>query len=91
MESVAHYRDTGGLECDAVIHLRKGAYGLSEIKLGGDVLVEEGAKTLAAFAAKIDTGAMKEPAFRMVVTAVGDFAYRRRDGVFVCLLAALGP
>lgn len=89
--SVAHYRDAGGLECDAVIHLRNGAYGLAEIKLGGDVLVEEGAKTLAAFAAKIDTGAMKEPAFRMVVTAVGDFAYHRRDGVFVCPLAALGP
>lgn len=89
--SVAHYRDASGLECDAVVHLRNGAYGLAEIKLGGDRLVEEGAKTLNAFVAKIDTGVMKEPAFRMVVTAVGDYAYRRQDGVVVCPLSALRP
>ena len=87
--NVAHYRDASGLECDAVVHLRNGAYGLVEIKLGGDVLVEEGAKNLAAFAAKIDTGRMKEAAFRMVLTAVGGFAYRREDGVWVCPLSAL--
>ena len=44
--SVYHYRDKSGLECDAVIHLRNGSYGLVEIKLGGDKLIEEGAQTL---------------------------------------------
>lgn len=89
--TLSHYRDAAGLECDAIIHLRDGAYGLAEIKLGGDALVEEGARTLGAFARKIDTVAMKEPSFRLLVTAVGEFAYRRKDGVFVCPLSALRP
>lgn len=32
---VYHYRDKNGLECDAVVHLRNGKYGLIEVKLGG--------------------------------------------------------
>lgn len=43
---VYHYRDKDGQECDAVIHLRNGKHGLIEIKLGGDKLIEEGAKSL---------------------------------------------
>ena len=39
---VYHYRDKDGQECDAVIHLRNGRYGLIEIKLGGDKLIEDG-------------------------------------------------
>ena len=35
-----HYRGKNGLECDAVIHLRNGSYGLVEIKLGGDKLID---------------------------------------------------
>lgn len=89
--SIAHYRDASGLECDAVVRLPNGAYGLVEIKLGGDRLLAEAAKTLQAFSSKIDTAAMKTPAFRMILTAVGDFAYRRPDGLFVCPLPALRP
>ena len=58
---VYHYRDKNGLECDAVIHLRNGAYGLVEIKIGGETLINEGAATLKALAAKIDTTRMKAP------------------------------
>ena len=58
---VYHYRDKSGLECDAVIHLRDGKYGLVEIKLGGDTLIEEGAKNLKALESKIDTGKMNSP------------------------------
>ncbi len=35
---VYHYRDNTNLECDAVIHLRNGSYGLIEIKLVGKIL-----------------------------------------------------
>ncbi len=52
---VYHYRDKDGQECDAVIHLRNGKYGLIEMKLGGDKLIEEGAKSLKAMQKKIDT------------------------------------
>lgn len=80
---VFHYRDKGGLECDAVIHLRNGHYGLVEIKLGGERLVEQAASSLRALAAKIDTGRMPEPSFMMVMTATGRYAYARADGVMV--------
>lgn len=87
--TVYHYRDRNGLECDAVVHLRNGAYGLIEIKLGGDKLIDDGAQTLQALAAKIDTTKMKAPAFRMVLTGVGDYAYRRTDGVLVAPIGTL--
>lgn len=87
--SVYHYRDKNGLECDAVVHLGNGSYGLIEIKLGGDKLIEEGAKTLAALSNIIDTSRMKAPAFCMVLTGVGDFAYRRQDGVYVVPVGCL--
>ena len=87
---VYHYRDKSGLECDAVIHLRDGRYGLIEIKLGGETLINEGAKTLNALANQIDTTRMKTPSFLMVLTAVGDYAYRRpQDGVYVVPIGCL--
>ncbi|MBP5695999.1 MAG: ATP-binding protein [Treponema sp.] len=86
---VYHYRDKSGLECDTVIHLRNGSFGLIEIKLGGDHLIEEGAKNLITFSAKIDTKKMKEPAFMMVLTGSGKYAYRREDGVYVVPLGCL--
>lgn len=86
---VYHYRDNNGLECDAVIHLRNGTYGLVEIKLGGDSLIEEGAKTLLKLKSKLDTTKMKEPAFLMVLTGIGKYSYRRDDGVFVVQIGCL--
>lgn len=50
MGEVAHYRDADKLECDAVVHLRDGRYGLVEIKLGGDVLIKEGVESLTTLA-----------------------------------------
>lgn len=87
--SVYHYRDKNGLECDAVAHLRDGRYGLIEIKLGGDRLIEQGAASLLALSAKIDTDKMREPSFMMVLTATGDYAYRRTDGVLVVPVGTL--
>lgn len=87
--SVYHYRDKNGLECDAVVHLRNGSYGLVEIKLGGDKLIEEGARTLTTLAALIDTTKMKSPSFMMVLTGVGRYAYRRPDGVLVVPISCL--
>jgi len=86
---VYHYRDKSGLECDAVIHLRNGSFGLIEIKLGGDHLIEEGAENLKIFSAKLDTNKMKEPAFMMVLTGTGKYAYRREDGVYVVPIGCL--
>ena len=86
---VYHFRDKYGIECDAVVHLRNGKFGLVEIKLGGDKLTEEGATTLKTLAEKIDTDRMKAPSFLMVLTATGKFAYRREDGVYVVPIGCL--
>ena len=86
---VYHYRDKDGLECDAVVHLRNGTYGLVEIKLGGDKLIEEGSTNLKALSDRIDTDKMKKPSFLMVLTGTGDYAYRRPDGVYVVPIGCL--
>lgn len=86
---VYHYLDKNGLECDAVVHLRDGRYGLIEIKLGGENLIEQGANTLKTLSGKIDTTKMKKPSFLMVLTATGDYAYRRADGVLVVPIGTL--
>lgn len=84
-----HFRDSSSLECDAVLHRRNGEYGLIEIKLGGNNNIEKGAETLKHLAEVIDTDKMKAPAFLMVLTGVGQYAYRRPDGVFVVPIGCL--
>lgn len=86
---VYHFRDKNGLECDAVTHLRDGRYGLVEIKLGGQRLIDEGAKTLHTLSGKIDTGKMMPPSFMMVLTGTGAYAYRRKDGIWVVPVGCL--
>ena len=86
---VYHYRDKSGLECDAVMHLHNGKYGLIEIKLGGDTLIEHGAKTLKTLADKIDTTRMPEPSFLMVLSGTDSYAYQRKDGVYVVPIGCL--
>lgn len=84
-----HYRDSNGLECDTVLHLRNGKYGLIEIKLGGDKLIEEGAANLKKLSSIIDTTKMGVPSFMMILTAVGDYAYRRQDGIYIVPITCL--
>lgn len=84
-----HYRDSLGLECDTVVHLRNGMYVLIEIKLGGDKLIEEGAQNLIKLKDRIDIDKMNSPSFMMVMTAVGNFSYQRKDGVYVVSITCL--
>ena len=86
---IYHYRDATDLECDCVVHLRNGSYGLIEIKLGGDKLIEEGASNLLKLRDKIDTDRMNNPSFLMIVTGVGSYAFRRPDGVLVVPIGCL--
>ncbi len=87
---VYHYRDKNKLECDAVVHLRNGSYGLIEIKIGGAELIKDGAANLKTLADKIDTTKMKKPSFLMVLTGIGEYAYKRpEDGVLVVPIGCL--
>lgn len=84
-----HYHDKSGLECDAVMRLENGRYGLIEIKTGGDALVAKGVKSLKALSEKIDTTKMPDPSFMMILTADGDFIYRTDDGILVCPIGCI--
>ena len=89
---VYHYRDKNNLECDAVIHLRNGSYGLVEVKIGGTEPIREGAESLKTLSSKIDSTRMKAPSFMMVLTGIGNFAYKRpEDGVLVVPIGCLRP
>ena len=88
---VFHYRDKTNLECDAVIHLANGKYGLVEIKLGGQENIDKGANSLLKLASRIDEDKMGSPSFMMVLTGIGSYAYRREDGVVVTPISLLGP
>jgi len=83
--TVKHYRDSRGLECDAVVHTSKGKWGAMEIKLGGEDRIEEGAANLNKLKKDVDDPNM---AFMAIVTATGP-AYRRKDGIFVVPLNCL--
>lgn len=92
MGEVYHYRDNRGLECDAVLHRRNGQYALIEIKLGGATKIKEGAATLNALKNDLDPKKMLMPSFCMIITAVGDYAYQRKeDGIFVVPIGSLKP
>lgn len=89
--NIYNYRDKSGLEADAVIHLNDGRWGLVEVKLGGEYLINEGAATLKALSEKIDQDKMSKPAFLAVITATDAFAYKREDGIYVIPIACLKP
>ena len=84
-----HYRDSSGLECDTVLHRRNGSYALMEVKLGGEQNIEDGAKSMLALAENIDTDKMPAPAFMAVIVGVGQYAYQRKDGVYVIPIGCL--
>ncbi len=84
-----HYRDSSGLECDTVLHRRNGSYALMEVKLGGEQNIEEGAKSMLSLAENIDTDKMPAPSFMAVIVGVGQYAYQRKDGVYVIPVGCL--
>ena len=88
---VYHYRDKDELECDAIIERRDGSYGLIEIKIGGDLAIQEAQENLEKLANKINTDKVGKPAFRMVLTAVGKYALRQPNGTLVVPLGCLKP
>lgn len=89
--TIYHFREKTGLECDAVLHKRNGTYGLIEIKIGGDSMIEEGAETLKRVSSIIDTEKMKKPSFLLLICAITPFAYKRKDGVYVVPITSLRP
>lgn len=88
---VYHYRDSSGLECDSVIHLKNGQYGLVEIKLGSDSGIREAVENLKKLEKKIDTDKMNKPSFKMVLVGKTNFAYEIEDGIYIVPISCLKP
>ena len=55
----------------------------------GETLINEGAANLKKLAEKIDTTKMKNPSFLMVLPGIGQYAYKREDGVLVVSIGCL--
>jgi predicted AAA+ superfamily ATPase len=88
--SVQHYRDSDGLEVDAVVQTSSGTWGAFEVKLGTGQ-IDDAAKTLKDFASKVATEKVGAPAVLGVITATGYGYTRPSDGVVVIPIGALGP
>lgn len=86
---VRHYRDSNGKEIDAIITLPDGRWGAVEVKLGGAQMLV-GVESLRRAIDQIDTDAVGEPAFRLVVTGTGPIL-TADDGTVISPLSALAP
>ena len=84
-----HYRDSDGLEADAIMHL-KGRWAAAEVKLGSSEGVEEGVRNLKRLREKVNDTYRNKLVFLVVITAHG-YAYRRDDGVYVVPIGCLRP
>ncbi|HJJ36371.1 MAG TPA: DUF4143 domain-containing protein [Methanocorpusculum sp.] len=88
--AVYHYHDANDLEADAIVQLYDGRWCAIEIKLGTSE-IDAAARNLLKLKERINTEKMSSPTFLMVLTGMGEFAYRRSDGVFVVPIACLKP
>ena len=89
---VLHYRDSNGLECDAVVVLPNNSYGLIQMKLGQiEESIQDGVDKMMTLRDRLNLEEMAEPSFMMVLTGNGKYAYRREDGVYVVPIGCLKP
>ncbi len=91
LDGVVRYFHTDAHEIDAIVDLPDGRWAAIEVKLGGQELIDAGAASLLAAVDSIDPDRTPRPAFTAVVTATGQYAYRRDDGVVVLPLGTLRP
>jgi predicted AAA+ superfamily ATPase len=86
--TIYQYRDSNGLEADAIIEAKDGTWSAFEIKLGEE-RVEEGVASLLKLKAKTE-GDGKPPTSMCVITG-GGLANKRPDGVYIVPINSLAP
>ena len=77
-----HYRDSSGLEVDAIIKLPNGEYGAVEIKIASEKNVSEGISSLNSFSKKMKENELKLPSFRMILTSHGS-CRKTEDNIYI--------
>jgi hypothetical protein len=86
---VLQYRDSHGLEVDAIVEVADGRWAAFEIKLGSGQ-VDTAAANLRRFSQQVDTQRCGSPAALGVIVGTG-YGYRREDGINVIPIGTLGP
>lgn len=86
---VSHYRDSGGLEVDAIVETADGTWGAFEVKLGTHA-IDAAAANLLKLARMVNEETTGKPVVLAVITA-GQYSYVREDRVQVIAIGTLGP
>jgi predicted AAA+ superfamily ATPase len=86
---VLQYRDSSGIEIDAIVQAADSRWAAFEVKLGSGQ-IEQAAVNLARFARQIDSDRCGRPALLGVIVGAG-YGYVREDGIAVIPIGALGP
>ena len=85
---VYYYRDSTGLEVDAIVQKPNGDSAIFEIKLG-EGFIEEGASTVLKFVDNVKETKGRRIVSKNVIVGSG-YAYTRPDGVNIIPISALG-
>lgn len=91
LDSLRYYRDSDGLEVDAIVELNDGRWGAIEIKLGSNK-VDQGVHSLLRLRNKIQSNPAAhnpEPSFMAVLVGKTDFQYTTPEGVRVFPITSL--
>nr|WP_275051791.1 DUF4143 domain-containing protein [Collinsella intestinalis] len=90
-DALHYYRDSDGLEVDAIIELRDGRWGAIEIKLGANKAADAEGNLLRLKRKIANNPAARnpEPSFMLVLVGKTDFMYRLPSGVLVAPINAL--
>ena len=88
--SISHYRDSDGLEVDAIMKRADGRWIAAEIKLGGETAIRHAVSTLKRLRRRVDHNRTGEPA-RLIAITAGGYGYEHPEGVTIVPITALGP
>ena len=91
---ISYYRDRLGLECDFVIHLPDGRYGLFEVK-SSDELISDGianlekmVKLIKEYNAANPNNTMSLPTIRAIITD-DQYGYLSNEGIYIIPIGCL--
>lgn len=92
-EPLHYYRDSDGLEVDAIIELKDGRWAAIEIKLG-DNKFEDAAKSLLRLRSKVMSNPFAnnpEPVFMATIVGAGEYIRQDKEtGIYIIPITALG-
>ena len=87
---ISHYRDSDGLEVDAIVRRPDGRWLAVEAKLGGEQAIARAVRSFRRLHKRVDAERTGEPD-RLVVVTAGGYGFGHPDGATIVPITALGP